>query len=160
MKDDMFGSIKLQRPNIKMPKDKGILLKDILETDVDEKYYLSEERLSFYLNNSEKMKRNKIGFSFSIKNENEKAFTVTTKEGNRMENNFIYQPPRGFNNGGNFYEKTPTLTANSWQENNLLVSFLEEQEQEEEDVTIIKIDINGNPKKNQDKASCFTAGGQ
>jgi DNA (cytosine-5)-methyltransferase 3A len=32
---------------IQQPKDKGILLKDVLQTDVDEKYYLSEKALKF-----------------------------------------------------------------------------------------------------------------
>ena len=36
---------------IKQPKDKGILLKDILETEVDEKYYLSEKAIDRCLNN-------------------------------------------------------------------------------------------------------------
>jgi site-specific DNA-cytosine methylase len=31
-------------PNVSQPKDKGILLKDILEQNVDEKYYFSRER--------------------------------------------------------------------------------------------------------------------
>lgn len=30
-------------PNVTLPKDKGIFLKDILETDVDEKYFLSDK---------------------------------------------------------------------------------------------------------------------
>ena len=35
---------------IKQPKDKGILLKDILENEVDEKYYLSEKMLKGFFN--------------------------------------------------------------------------------------------------------------
>jgi len=38
---------------IEQPKDKGILIKDILESDVDEKYFLSEKRI----NTSQKSKR-------------------------------------------------------------------------------------------------------
>ncbi len=38
---------------IQQPKDKGILIKDILESDVDEKYFLSEKRI----NTSQKSKR-------------------------------------------------------------------------------------------------------
>jgi DNA (cytosine-5)-methyltransferase 3A len=37
--DGLFGDLKCM---IKQPKDKGILLKDILEPEVDEKYYLSD----------------------------------------------------------------------------------------------------------------------
>lgn len=38
---------------VTQPKDKGILLKDILESDVDEKYYLSEKMMN-YLNSGSK----------------------------------------------------------------------------------------------------------
>ena len=40
--DGFFGDMK---PGIKQPKDKGILLKDILESEVDEKYYLSDKAI-------------------------------------------------------------------------------------------------------------------
>lgn len=36
---------------IQQPKDKGILLKDILESDVDEKYFLTENTLNTLINN-------------------------------------------------------------------------------------------------------------
>ena len=39
----LFGYLE---STIKQPKDKGILLKDILESDVDEKYYLSEKTIA------------------------------------------------------------------------------------------------------------------
>lgn len=35
---------------IKQPKDKGILLKDILEVEVDDKYYLTQKKIDFILN--------------------------------------------------------------------------------------------------------------
>lgn len=41
-KDGLFGYV---YPNIPQPKDRGIFLKDILENEVDEKYYLSEATL-------------------------------------------------------------------------------------------------------------------
>ena len=33
---------------IKQPKDKGILLKDVLESEVDEKYFLSDKAIKYY----------------------------------------------------------------------------------------------------------------
>jgi len=33
---------------IRQPKDKGILLKDILETEVEEKYYISDKRIEYF----------------------------------------------------------------------------------------------------------------
>ena len=41
----LFGDLESA---IKQPKDKGILLKHILETDVDEKYFLSEKMLNYF----------------------------------------------------------------------------------------------------------------
>lgn len=39
---NLFG---IEEPGIKQPKDKGILLKDILELEVDEKYFLSDKAI-------------------------------------------------------------------------------------------------------------------
>lgn len=77
--------------DIPLPKDEKLLLKDILEPDynIDEKYYLSEKMLNYCINNSEKMKMKNHGFSFNPKSGNEKSFAITTKEGNRMGDNFI-----------------------------------------------------------------------
>ena len=46
----LFGDLESIIPQ---PKDKGILLKDILETEVDEKYFLSEKAIS-YINRNER----------------------------------------------------------------------------------------------------------
>lgn len=35
--------------------------------------------------------------------------------------NYIIQLPRGYNKGGLYKEKSPTLSANAWEQNNLLV---------------------------------------
>ena len=53
-----------------LPKDKGILLKDILETDVDEKYFYSEKALSY-------LDRTKINKRFSMFKDNLKSVCVT-----------------------------------------------------------------------------------
>jgi DNA (cytosine-5)-methyltransferase 1 len=45
--DGMLGDMKC---GIKQPKDKGILLRDILEKEVDEKYFLSDKALKFVTN--------------------------------------------------------------------------------------------------------------
>ena len=51
---------------IQQPKDRGILLKDILETVVDEKYFLSEKSID-YIN------RNKRNLSFQMNEEDDKS---------------------------------------------------------------------------------------
>ena len=55
-------------PNVSQPKDKGILLKDILQHEVDEKYMFSKERRERLLNNNAKIGDNsdrKIMVSYS-----------------------------------------------------------------------------------------------
>jgi DNA (cytosine-5)-methyltransferase 3A len=88
---------------IQQPKDKGILLKDILETEVDQKYYLSDKMLKHL------SERNNV----KIKNGNDLSGTITVNGEGKQGNSS----------------------------------------------TFIKIDKQGNLKANQDKASCFTAGG-
>lgn len=83
--------------DIPQPKDRGILLRDIIEKEVDEKYY--------------------------IKN-----------------------PKKGFE-GMDINSKGRTLRTGG-----------ASSQTDKHNCDIIKIDIKGNPKKDQSKASCFTAG--
>lgn len=68
--DGLFGDLKCM---IKQPKDKGILLKDILETEVDEKYYLSDKMLNYFSTRAANFNNGKV----NIRNENDKATTIT-----------------------------------------------------------------------------------
>ena len=52
--DGLFGDLVCKIPQ---PKDKGILLKDILETDVDEKYFLSEKAVNYVLDEKRQNKK-------------------------------------------------------------------------------------------------------
>jgi DNA (cytosine-5)-methyltransferase 3A len=74
---------------IEQPKDKGILLKDVLEDDVDEKYFLSEKMLNFLNRNSELQSKKGNGFKYTPTDGNSKGKTITTKECSRMDDNFI-----------------------------------------------------------------------
>lgn len=69
-------------------------LKDYLETDVDEKYYLSYDMLSFFTKNSEDNKNKGNGFRFSPveKDTDKPSKTITTRNGSRMDDNFISDP--------------------------------------------------------------------
>ena len=69
-------------------------LKDYLEDEVDEKYYLSDKMLNFFVNNSIKNKEKGNGFRFKP-HEKEKAniaYAITTNAGSRMDDNFIKIP--------------------------------------------------------------------
>lgn len=52
---------------IKQPKDKGLLLKDILETEVPEIYFLSEKMLNYFLENNFLSGKRQIGSLYENK---------------------------------------------------------------------------------------------
>jgi len=71
---------------IPQPKDKGILLRDILESEVDEKYYLSKRMLSYFLNRAANFNKGKI----NIREEQEKASCLTSSMASYdISDNFI-----------------------------------------------------------------------
>lgn len=64
-------------------------LKDILEDNVDDKYYLSEKTLDYFIKNTQIQKEKGNGFKFAPTDGNVIAKAVTTKAGGRMDDNFI-----------------------------------------------------------------------
>jgi len=75
---------------IQKPKDRKILLKDILESEVDEKYFLSENMLNYFYRNDIDCKEKGTGFRFTpLIDDETKSKTITQKEGTQMQNNFI-----------------------------------------------------------------------
>ena len=65
-------------------------LKDLLEDEVDEKYYLKDS-LQFFINNSLEQEAKGNGFRFEphVKENADLAKTITTRAGGRMDDNFI-----------------------------------------------------------------------
>jgi DNA (cytosine-5)-methyltransferase 3A len=101
----LFGDMMCDIPQ---PEDRGILLKDILEADVSEKYYLSDKMLNYFSNRAANFNQGKV----NIREEEGKASTITASMAScDISDNFI------------------------------------------------KVDTNLNKANNQDKANCFTAGG-
>ena len=67
-------------------------LSDVLEEEVDERYFLSDKMLDFLItHNIERMKKG-YGPNFSINKTSGIAKTITTKPDNRPESNYIKQP--------------------------------------------------------------------
>ena len=91
-----------------------LTLEDMLEPFVDEKYFLSERAIECF-----KKKGNNFQGSFSPKNPSDTANCLTTAEGHRRTDTFIIQRARGFNKGGEL-ELCPTISANSFAQNNPL----------------------------------------
>jgi DNA (cytosine-5)-methyltransferase 3A len=78
----LFGDM---RCTIEQPKDQGILLRDVLEDDVDEKYYLSEKMIKC-LNGRKEISKT---YEFKPGDGTYKANCLVTKEGNYSTSNFI-----------------------------------------------------------------------
>lgn len=101
----LFGDMQCMIPQ---PKDKGILLRDILESDVPDKYYLSEKMLQYFSNRAANFNQGKV----NVRDEEGKASCLTSSMAScDISDNFI------------------------------------------------KVDTNLRKAVNQDKANCFTAGG-
>ena len=70
-------------------------LRDMLEPNVNKKYFLSDKLIEFFYSNSEKQKENGNGFRFKPMtiDEADVCKTITTSSGNRMDDNFIINKP-------------------------------------------------------------------
>lgn len=81
-------------------------LKDVLEQDVDERYYLSADRVAGLLKSTLKERGRGNGFVFSPKTEeSETANCITTHEGGRKTDNFIAED--AVEVVGNLYDGNP-----------------------------------------------------
>lgn len=68
-------------------------LKDLLETDVDEKYYLTDKQIESFIISTAKAKAAGNGFKFDPTDGSGIARTITTRAGNRKDDNFIIDEP-------------------------------------------------------------------
>lgn len=71
------------------PIELKLKLQDLLEDEVDEKYYLSSKLIEFYTNNTEMQEQKGNGFKFEPLEDASIAKTITTKSGSRMTDNYI-----------------------------------------------------------------------
>ena len=88
--------------NFRFPVEEHLTkrLKDVLEEDVDNKYFLSEKMLNYLVTNTEKQKESGNGFKFLPSDGNTIGKAVTCKAGSRMDDDFIkigdYRTDEGF----------------------------------------------------------------
>lgn len=104
--------------DIEQPKDKGVVLSDVLQDDVDFKYYIKGGRLD-WLNKFGEVKEKDGYISFNPN----KAKCLTVRSEPSWNTAYIVQRPHGFNKGGlrAIDGKTPAITASSWENDNPLV---------------------------------------
>lgn len=138
--------------NIPQPTDRGIYLRDILEEETDEKYYINDTVLRNLLRHKERNRSKNNGYGIVLRTPDEKATAVRVKgkgmydiikinrhgqmkrdqnkascltvgghgSGNHSDIDIILQRPRGDKGLTAYADKSPTLTANAWEHNNLL----------------------------------------
>lgn len=86
-KDGLFGEL---YSDIPQPADKGVLLKDILETGVDQKYFLSEKMLNYFDKRADNFNNGKV----NIRAENDESTTITAScKSVDISDNFILDTP-------------------------------------------------------------------
>ena len=88
------GKIKMSDYQFPPKQELKLKLKDMLESEVDEKYYLSDKMLNYCFGVNQKGSKfpRKERFLQSLKQTNDKsiATTITTNAGNRPTDNFIF----------------------------------------------------------------------
>lgn len=94
-------------------------LKDVLENDVDESFYLSEKVVNTFLARNEKNKAKGNGFKFEPTMGDVIASSILTNAGSRDCDNYVYvvgnTNPSGHGMNGNVFDSNglcPTLTTN------------------------------------------------
>jgi DNA-cytosine methyltransferase len=88
---------------IQQPKDKGILLKDILESAVDEKYFLSEKMINGFLAHNKRHieEKNQSGFNWKPTEGNKKGNTLRANPALcPTDNSVIVQDAHNISNQG------------------------------------------------------------
>jgi DNA-cytosine methyltransferase len=104
---------------VEVPNDCEIYLKDILQDEVDEKYFIKDGRLKWLQNFGEVKSRD----GYVAFNPN-KAKCLTVRGEPSWNTTYIVQWPHGTNKGGlrALDGKTPSMTVSSWEADNLLLN--------------------------------------
>lgn len=97
---------------IELPKDKGILLKDILEIEVDSKYFLSDKFICFLEKHKERHSDKGTGFGFIIKNLNDKGNCLRANAALCPTDNMILSGSISNTNGFKEKDKSNCIDAN------------------------------------------------
>lgn len=71
------------------PEPLKLVLRDMLDDNVDEKYYLSNKMIDSFMKHRERHKDRANGFTFDPKDGSEIAVCISTKAGNRNTDNYI-----------------------------------------------------------------------
>jgi DNA (cytosine-5)-methyltransferase 3A len=111
-REGLFGEL---HADIPQPPDRGILLEDIVDDEVDAKYYLKGKLLERVRREAPHLVREK---AYCVSTHNN-----TTGGGLRRTMTVIVQRGRGKNKGGFHNEKSPTLTTSGFEQNNMVAQL-------------------------------------
>ena len=101
-REGLFGEL---HSDIPQPEDRGIVLADILETEVPEKYNVSE-KMARYITDPKR-----LGKYTDLNDGSRKSACLVAKTNNSWTETFLVQRQRGYNRGGTHTDKAPTLSA-------------------------------------------------
>lgn len=116
----LFGDVYTDIPQ---PADKGMRLKDILCENVPERYFLKDNVIKKLLAHLERNITRGNGFGAVFHDGNTKMSSLKVGGKGFDDLVLIFQRPRGANMGGIFKMKTPTVSSNSFEQNNLVVQM-------------------------------------
>jgi DNA (cytosine-5)-methyltransferase 3A len=111
-REGLFGEL---HADIPQPEDRGILLEDIVDDEVDANYYLKGKLLERMLREAPELHKSK---SYCVATKNN-----TAGVGNKRTMTVIVQRGRGKNKGGFHNEKSPTLTTSGFEQNNMVAQL-------------------------------------
>ena len=111
--------------NFKMPNgyDCGIRLKDVFESSVEKKYYLSDKQIENLMGQADKKRAKGLGFKFEPLDGKSIAHTVTCHETHNLECNWIQVSHGDCKGGLRKIDICPTITTSAFQENNFVIDF-------------------------------------
>lgn len=92
------------------PQKLNVRLKDFLDKQVDEKYYLFDKTIEIFIEHTKKQQAKGNGFKFETTDENGVAKLISTRSGSRCEDNYIQETVL-LSNKGTTYEKTTECVA-------------------------------------------------
>lgn len=95
-------------------------LKDVLEKNVPERYYISEKIIESYFKRNILNEKKGNGFRFEPTDGGNVANSVLTRNGSRPCDNYIIQRSRCFNKGGKKAD-CPAITTSACEQNNVIV---------------------------------------
>ena len=114
-KEGLFGELYTDIPQ---PADRHLVLADILEDDVHGRYFLSKKVVEKLVESRQKRIERKSGFGAVFHGLDDKL----SVGGKGCTDLVVIQRARGYNDGGIYKDKSPTLTANSFEQNNLVAT--------------------------------------